>query len=222
MSFKIYKIINRFNGKSYVGFTSQKLSRRFYQHCTRPGCITLNRAIRKYGKSVFSISTLQETTDRDEALSLEKKYIIEHHTHLSEGGYNMNYGGCGSLPRKRPAGKWSVARHKAMSKMFHSIDRSYMQTEEYKSLMKSAKAGQNSGTRNPMFGKTGAANPKSKQYFITYQDGIQETIWGGKEKLNWLAAHHISPTTFQRMVHESEYRHPSGIVIRLRCQKCLL
>ena len=220
MSFKIYKITNRFNGKSYVGFTSQKLTRRFYQHYKQVGCVALHRAIIKYGKSMFTIATLQEVNDREEAMLLESKYIREQHTHFSEGGYNMNYGGCGSIPRKSPAGKWSVARHKQMSKMFHAIDRSYMQTEEYKSLMRSAKSGQNVGTNNPMFGKIGATNPKSKQYLITYSNGSQETIWGGKQKLDWLAAHHISPTTFQRMIHESEYRHSSGIIIHLRSQMC--
>jgi group I intron endonuclease len=213
MSFKIYKITNRFNGKSYVGYTSQKLSRRFYQHCTKPGCITLHRAIKKYGKSLFSISILHETTDREEALSLEKKCILEHHTHLTEGGYNMNYGGCGSIPQKRPNTQWSASRRKAMSKMFQSVDRAYMQSEEYKSTMRSAKSGQNAGINNPMHGKTGATNPKSKQYTITYPDGSHEVIWGGQEKLDWLAAHHISPCTFQKMIHQNGYQHSSGIIV---------
>jgi len=91
MTFQIYKITNNKNGKSYVGFTSQTLYKRFQQHCRSKSDTLLHRAIKKYGKESFSIESLFQSDNKETTLSLmEEKFIREYHTHLSENGYNMN------------------------------------------------------------------------------------------------------------------------------------
>jgi group I intron endonuclease len=202
VTFKIYKITNTINGKGYVGFTSQSVSKRFNQHCHQRRKSLLYHAIQKYGAAVFTIETLFESPDKEHTLSqMEEKFIREHHTHVSEHGYNLNYGGCASPVGKRPHTKWNKTRHKKMSKMFKAIDKSYMRSDKYKTIMRAAKKDQNTGAGNPMFGKRGSDNPNSRRYSITHPDGTTYTIHGGDEKRQWLREHHISPNTFQKMVH---------------------
>ena len=215
MPAKIYKLTNTVNGKGYIGFTTQSVEARFRQHCS-PNKTAIHSAIKKYGKAAFTIEVLHEGDDRDSVLALEETFIREHHTHISEHGYNRNFGGAFSSNENRPAAKWTSERHIKMSAMFRSIDKSYMQTEAYKESMRSVKAGKHQGQGNPLYGRRGPTNPKSQQHLITYPDGRTEIVWGGEEKRHWLAAHKISPNTFQKMIHQSEYQHPSGIrIIRI-------
>lgn len=201
------------NNKAYVGFTSQKTSTRFRQHCKHHRKSAIHSAIQKHGEDSFSIETLFESTDRKLTIALEEQYIREHHTHISEYGYNLTFGG--EAPGPRPNTKWSEERRTKMSAMFRSIDKSYMQTESYKSTMRSAQIGKHIGQGNPLYGRRGPTNPKSQQYLITHPSGQTETIWGGEEKRRWITSHKISPNTFQKMVHKPNYLHSSGIRISI-------
>ncbi|MBH9580891.1 hypothetical protein DOS62_06615 [Staphylococcus felis] len=51
MSYEVYKITNKINGKSYVGITTQGIKERFKQHCQSKSCV--GNAIRKYGKEIL-------------------------------------------------------------------------------------------------------------------------------------------------------------------------
>ncbi|WP_461206097.1 GIY-YIG nuclease family protein [Clostridium sp. DL1XJH146] len=92
--YKIYKITCD-NGCYYIGYTIQSLEERLRQHIMR----ALNREamehpfyqdIRKFGKDAFKISVLDKTSNRQQAMLLEKKYIaLEKSSKL----YNISSGG---------------------------------------------------------------------------------------------------------------------------------
>ena len=105
---RVYLIINNTNGKVYVGETVSTLSRRFNAHLNtafnkngRNHDCYFYRAIRKYGKSAFSIQLLEETTAstkkevKQKIQNLEKKYIKLYKSDNYQFGYNSDSGGCG-------------------------------------------------------------------------------------------------------------------------------
>lgn len=99
---KIYLITNILNGKKYVGKTKYSLAHRFSQHCNNAYYNTyIHNAIKKYGKENFKIEELCRCDDSRWA-ELEKFYIKQLHTHYTEGGYNISWGG-DSNPMDDPA-----------------------------------------------------------------------------------------------------------------------
>lgn len=96
--YTIYLI--RLEGKAvYVGFTSKAFTERWSEHCrdARSACsFVLHKAIRKYGEAAFTVETIYTGEDFDHTLNvMEPQYIVEHNTHISNGGYNMTIGGDG-------------------------------------------------------------------------------------------------------------------------------
>lgn len=125
----IYKIINRVNGKYYVG-SSDDIERRFERHKlelnkNRHHSIKLQRAWTKYGKENFNYNII-ENISKHELLQREQYYLD-----ICKENPNTNYNIC----------------YNAFSPMLgrkHSLD----------TLLKMSKS--QSGKNNPMFGKIGA------------------------------------------------------------------
>ena len=84
----LYKITNKVNGNSYVGFTTQPIKNRFSSHVYSANTLNkpwpIARAIRKYGRENFTIKTIYEGKD---AYEQEDKYIKMY------GHYNVQPGG---------------------------------------------------------------------------------------------------------------------------------
>ena len=90
---RIYLITNLLNGKQYVGKTRYSLAHRFTQHCNNDWYHTyIHNAIKKYGKENFTIQEICTCPD-DRWRELEQFYIKHYHTHHTEGGYNITWGG---------------------------------------------------------------------------------------------------------------------------------
>jgi len=94
----IYRIINRIDGKSYIGqFCKDSPKKRFTTHKSNArnedSTEHLYRAIRKHGVENFDF-TLISMCDNNELNDLEIKYIKEFNT-FRENGYNMTAGGQG-------------------------------------------------------------------------------------------------------------------------------
>jgi group I intron endonuclease len=98
--FTIYQITNTFNGKSYVGFTSEDPAmNRFREHrrMSRNGSKTiLHCAMRKYGSKSHIWSVLEEGWDKEIGLRVREPYWIS----VLNPEYNMTLGGEGTLNRK--------------------------------------------------------------------------------------------------------------------------
>ena len=74
----IYKITNTINSKSYIGQTIQNVKERFYQHCATKcskavSNMAIHRAIKKYGKSNFTVEVIEEIDNVDFS-DIDNKY----------------------------------------------------------------------------------------------------------------------------------------------------
>lgn len=94
----IYKIQNKINNKIYIGKTVNTIQERWLEHvdeANRQDNTLLHKAIYKYGKDNFYINQIEECSC-DLLDEREIYYITLFHSHMSEGGYNMTYGGEGT------------------------------------------------------------------------------------------------------------------------------
>ena len=96
--YKLYKITNAVNGKTYIGITKQTLEERLTLHIShsRNPKYPIQYAINKYGSENFSIELLEESEDRKYISELEEPTIIRYDSRNQ--GYNVAVGGiCGNL-----------------------------------------------------------------------------------------------------------------------------
>ena len=105
----VYCITNKINGKSYVGIHEGCLPKYLALNTARAFGRTrwndkpfLYRAIRKYGRDAFSIQSLVDALDRDQAGQLEMFFIRTQETRNPEIGYNLAEGGTGGATRFGP------------------------------------------------------------------------------------------------------------------------
>lgn len=82
----IYKITNRVNGKSYIGY-SDNVESRWNDHKTGKGSKLVHRAIKKYGIEQITFEILAE-----DSVASEDMYIQLHNT-MKPNGYNLTPGG---------------------------------------------------------------------------------------------------------------------------------
>lgn len=89
----VYVVVNKVNGKGYVGQTTQGLEVRWYQHCLLQGkCRVLESAIRKYGANAFEVSVVATAQTQEELNRLEKLTCLALNTYAPHG-YNLKEGG---------------------------------------------------------------------------------------------------------------------------------
>ena len=95
----IYKVLNKINGKIYVGQTAKGLEHRIAEHICwakngGSGGSLLHRAIRKYGVQSFEFSIVDLVLFREIA-SEKEKYWIKYFNSKVPNGYNLTDGGEG-------------------------------------------------------------------------------------------------------------------------------
>lgn len=88
----IYKIVNKVNGKVYIGKTKRNLHDRFLEHCRHSGssrtqAMHIKRSILKYGKDNFEIFLVEECP-LEELDQKEVYYIRLYKTYDHSIGYN--------------------------------------------------------------------------------------------------------------------------------------
>lgn len=92
----VYQHINKTNGKTYIGITSQKPTIRWglkgqgYEECPY-----FWKAIQKYGWENFEHIILAEGLSRDEACEMEINQIKKYDSNNPDKGYNISEGGKG-------------------------------------------------------------------------------------------------------------------------------
>lgn len=97
----VYLLTNITNGKRYVGKTVRTLDVRWQGHMdsARRGDtdMLVCRAIHKHGPDAFTRRALEEC-DEGTLSDREAHWVRELATHVSQGGYNLTFGGDGGLP----------------------------------------------------------------------------------------------------------------------------
>lgn len=96
----IYKITNIADGKSYIGQTIEGIDARWSDHVWKAKAamypnIYLHNAIRKHGVEKFQRNILCECGTKEILDIMETFMIMVHKAHISDGGYNMTWGGEG-------------------------------------------------------------------------------------------------------------------------------
>lgn len=97
---KVYRYINRYNGKCYIGLTSKSMKRRSGKDMKTYLYVKNSKfakAILKYGSDAFSLSILHIELSLKEARELEREEIRKHNSYLY--GYNNNEGGTGNISK---------------------------------------------------------------------------------------------------------------------------
>jgi len=150
----IYKATNNVNKKCYIGQTKFNIEIRKKQHSSNG--FLLHNAIRKYGIDAFEWEVIDDTCQSKEELDeMEYHYIKQYHSHISEYGYNMTWGGDG----------------------IHG----YKHTEKSKKKMSESLKGRLSGKNNPMYGKIGKLHPNfGKKLSKETKKKLSESLKGKK------------------------------------------
>lgn len=196
-AYKVYLIENIVNGKVYVGWTSQSLKKRFYQHSRSEWPI--GRAIKHHGVNSFTIKELDSFGDRESVLKSEIYWVDFYKANTYDAGYNCTRGGEDS-PKERNADVYKTDKFKDKmrtkafkqyadsSKKKTHVDgiRKYWDTlGESERLVRSSisisngkKGGQPKGFKQgiPRPERQGIKHPYAKTYSITRPDGVIEII----------------------------------------------
>lgn len=96
----IYKIVNRVNGKLYIGKTQFSIERRFQEHIRaskKENCANrpLYKAMKKYGIDNFYVELIEETNNPEEREQFWIKYYNSYVGFSNCQGYNATLGGDG-------------------------------------------------------------------------------------------------------------------------------
>jgi group I intron endonuclease len=115
---QVYVIVNKMNGKMYVGSTKVKLSTRFNRHLIKVNQgsnNSIHRAIRKYGKENFDIRMIEEYSSKETMLQGEIELIAYFDTYKSKYGYNDTLGGEGGNTNggKKFSEEWKLEMSKS-------------------------------------------------------------------------------------------------------------
>lgn len=92
----VYLILNKVNGKRYVGQTVQPLKVRFNEHARKKDNTLISNAIRKYGRENFYCGVIKTCTSKEE-LNYWEKYFIAVFKSKKPYGYNLTDGGEGTV-----------------------------------------------------------------------------------------------------------------------------
>jgi group I intron endonuclease len=163
-----YIITNKQNGKSYVGITTRKIARRWYEHCYLGNSCgqLLNKAINKYGIDAFEIQVVASAKTISDLKELEKQLIVQYQTKVPNG-YNLTDGGDGL----------TGYRHTEEDKKRNGdLKRGTVHSDETKQKMKDAHLGEN----NHFYGKS--HSEETKQRISATKQANPTRYWLGKQR----------------------------------------
>ena len=97
--YSIYKVVNKVNGKVYIGFTSNFDARKkSHQKIIKNPKYTsvFHNSLRKYGWESFEWKVIYQSKERKHTLEVMEPLFIEQYNSFNDG-YNMTFGGEGNL-----------------------------------------------------------------------------------------------------------------------------
>jgi group I intron endonuclease len=204
----IYMIKNMINKKCYVGFhaSNKEFDKDKYYGSSK----TLDAAIKKYKPDNFIMGII-EYIDLIDWSEKEQFWIKYFHSHVSEGGYNLNLGGRGCIGYKwTPEQKENVDHNGDKNPMFdkkhkkESIDKISFTRKQNKKT---------SGEKNGMFG-TNAYNIWVDKYGKEIAD--KKLIeWKNKISLN---SAHTSYERTEKIISKLSESHKN--IPKIQCEWC--
>jgi group I intron endonuclease len=167
--YKVYKITNITDGKSYIGMTTRRICDRWEEHVAnskgkRKRNSKFYVAIAKFGPKAFIKDILCTTTSKEEAKALEAKYIQEFDTYNS--GYNSNLGGSGFAVYPRYIVDKIQESHRIRKLTGKKKNDTPPEPYDY--------------TKMELYQQSGAANPLAKTYRVKCPNGEEVTFTGLK------------------------------------------
>lgn len=191
----IYKIINKIDGKIYIGQTVQELNTRWIQHkCdakTRGQNHVLYRAIRKHGIENFEIKMIAKCSSIGE-MNHREEYYIKIFGCLAPIGYNLAIGG--GNKRHTEETKKKISDKKIGIKTGSTWNKGIPCSDETKRKLSFL----TSGSKNGMYGKT--HTQKARANISAAQKGRKHT------------AEHVEAST--RKNRKPVFCHQNGITFR--------
>jgi len=168
--YKVYKITNTVNGKSYIGMTTRRICDRWEEHVAnskgkRKRSSKFYTAIAEFGPKVFIKDILCTVATKEEAKAAEAKYISEFDTY--NDGYNSNFGGAGFAVFPRDIVDKIQESHRI--RKLTGIKRSDIPPEPY------------DYAKMELYQQSGAANPLAKTYRVRCPNGEEVTFTGLKD-----------------------------------------
>jgi group I intron endonuclease len=163
-----YIITNKQNGKAYVGITTRKIARRWYEHCYVGNSCgqLLNKAINKYGIDAFEIQVVASAKTIPDLKELEKQLIVQYQTKVPNG-YNLTDGGDGLTGYRHT---------EEQKKRYGDAKRGTVHSTETKQKMKDAHLGEN----NHFYGKS--HSEETKQRISATKQANPTRYWLGKQR----------------------------------------
>lgn len=146
----VYKHVNKFNNKIYIGITSQKPNKRWQNGYGYKDNQHFYRAIKKYGWDNFDHEILYENLEENEALEKEKELIQFYKSNNCDYGYNKDNGG--TVGKLSPEAIEKVRQWHLGRKL----------SEETKQKISDHHKGLYAGQNNPMYGKHHTEEAKKK------------------------------------------------------------
>jgi group I intron endonuclease len=165
----IYKVINKINGKIYIGQTIRKLRRRKNNHYADARRQAYNsvfhNSLMKYDEDTFKWEIIENCDSKEELDEMEFHYIKQFNT-LRPNGYNLTLGGDGMV-----GFKFTMEQRRRMSDI--AMGRKMTEAARLKLIKNHADF---SGKKNPMYGVTSPM--KDKKHTQVTKDKISKKLKG--------------------------------------------
>ena len=192
---QVYRIVNKINGKCYIGITTQGVNRRWSEHLYRFNLgerdHKLYQAMRKYGLDNFDLLILETVKDASLLPELEIAYIKEFDSF--NRGYNMTCGGDVISDETR----------QKLSKIFKGRKITW-----YDKIIATRRARGNIGGGKIWKGET----PRVKSYEVKFPDGHTEVI----RNLREFSRNHALDHSLMLATLKGLQRHHKGFVLLAR------
>jgi group I intron endonuclease len=96
--YSIYKIVNKVNGKVYIGYTNNFNRRKScHIHLSKSSSNLIHKSIKKYGKDNFDWEIIYQSKHKSHTLKAMESHFIQEYNSLSPSGYNICPGGGGGI-----------------------------------------------------------------------------------------------------------------------------
>lgn len=98
--YSIYKVVNRVNGKVYIGYTdnfNRRKSSHKHHALVKKSNVIFYKAIRKYGMENFDWTIIYQSKDKNHCKNTMEKFFIKENNCRIPNGYNITPGGDGGI-----------------------------------------------------------------------------------------------------------------------------